>query len=248
MDPLASIRVSICWPPEPHSEPEDVLVISGRSGFYLDLRIDKAACSRSPSPTPRKNPSRADPRISWATAGRKELLPLEPGQEHPRARFTALLDSRRPSSSSSPSPDNEDDSAPDEGSFEPLSNGDVLERGFMLRPETGLVAPYEEVWRRLAVKPDARVVFLELVASPGGRSERAYVGRVGEWELGLVDGGEGGFGAVRRERRRDDGRWETTFEAGAGAELPSLADFDVPRDGTTEVELAGRTWRVIEAS
>lgn len=173
--------------------------------------------------------------------------------EHPRARFTALLDSHRPSSSSPSSSlaDQDDDAAapPDEGSFAPLPNGDVLERGSMQRPETGLVAPYEEVWRRLPIAPDARVVFLELAPSPGAH-EQAYVGRVGEYELGVVRDAEGGLGAVRRERRerREDGRWETVFEAGDGARLPSLAEFDVPRDGASEVELGGRTWRVIEAS
>ncbi|GAA5908196.1 hypothetical protein JCM8208_000340 [Rhodotorula glutinis] len=247
MDPLASTRISICWPPEPAGEPEDVLVISGRHGFYLDLRIDKATCSTSSTPTPRQASGTVDPRIGWATAGRKEFLPLEPGEEHPRARFTALLDSRLPPSSSSSSSSIPDAAAPpDEGSFSPLPNGDVLETGSMLRPSTGLVAPYEEVWRRLPVAPDARVVFLELVA---GQHAQAYVGRVGDYELGLVRDAEGGFGAVRRERRSgEDGRWETVFEAGEGARLPSLAGFDVPHDGATEVELAGRTWRVIEAS
>jgi len=167
--------------------------------------------------------------------------------EHPRARFTALLDSHRPTPSS-PSSLADDSAAapPDEGSFAPLPNGDVLEKGSMHRPETGLVAPYEEVWRRLPIAPDARVVFLELAPSPGAH-EQAHVGRVGEYELGVVRDAEGGFGAVRRERR-EDGRWETVFEAGEGARLPSLGEFDVPRGGTSEVELGGRTWRVIEAS
>ncbi|GAA5850206.1 hypothetical protein JCM9279_003565 [Rhodotorula babjevae] len=245
MDPLASTRISICWPPEPHGEPEDVLVISGREGLYLDLRIDKVACSTSP--TPRKASSGADPRIGWATAGHKAFLPLEPGEEHPRARFTALLDSRLSPSASSSSPTAAAAVLPDEGSFAPLHNGDVLETGSMMRPETGLVAPYEEVWRRLPVAPDARVVFLELIPAPGAPHEQAYVGRVGEYELGVARDVGGTFGAVRRERR-EDGRWETVFEAGEGARLPSLADFDVPRDSGSEVELAGRTWRVVEAS
>lgn len=142
-----------------------------------------------------------------------------------------------------------DSAPPDEGSFEPLPNGDVLEKGVMLRPETGLVSAYEEVWRRLPLTRTPRVVFLEHKRADG--RETAYVGRVGDYELGMLDG-EDGFAAVRREKRTDgDGeeQWETLFVSGddAAQRLPSLAHV-APLEGETKIVLEGRTWRVIEAS
>ncbi|BGP39786.1 hypothetical protein JCM10450v2_003757 [Rhodotorula kratochvilovae] len=240
MNPLASTRISLAWPPDPPAEDEDVVVISGRTGFFIDLRT---ARTRAPdSAGGAEGAGEVDAWITWATVGWKELLPLDEGEEHPRARFTAILDSRRPASSST-SP-TEDDVPSDEGSFETLPTGDVLEKGVMHRPETGQLAPYEEVWRRLPLSPDGgtvRVLLLEWMSADG--RERAFVGSVGDYELGLVDA-PGGFGAVRREKRA--GQWETVLACGAGRGLPSLAGVRVLEE-VDELELAGRKWRVIEA-
>ncbi|GAA5885549.1 hypothetical protein JCM6882_007463 [Rhodosporidiobolus microsporus] len=243
MDPLASTRVSLRWPPLPANEDCHVLVLSGRSGFFLDVRV-----KRDDGSTQVAAGGVAEPVVGWATAGWKELLPSEVGEEHPRARFTAVIDSRSPAfSSSSSKPPPAEDSPPDEGSFETLPNGDVLERGEMLNSATGQVQPYEEVWRRLPLVNRSeegervRVLILEAADQAG----KAFIGQVGDRELGMSDGAAG-FGIVWREKRA--GGWEVIRRNKAGEALPSLEGVSQSlRQGDT-VDLGGRTWRVVESS
>ncbi|BGP15923.1 hypothetical protein JCM10213_003647 [Rhodosporidiobolus nylandii] len=247
MEPLVSTRISLRWPPAAAEEHEDVLVVQGRSGFFLDLRVRRVAGQdRDFGGLEQSLAGETD--VTWATAGWKSLLPPRNGEEHPRARFDAVLDSRSPAFSPHPSssaaPPPPDGATPDEGSFEKLSNGDVLERGEMLNPMTGTVQQYEEVWRRLPLLHDegggVRVLVLELV----DEAEKGCVGRVGDWEVGLLDSAAG-FGVVRREKRA--GEWAVVYQNGAGAALPSLEGVQAGEKGSI-VQLGGRTWQVVESS
>ncbi|GAA5923207.1 hypothetical protein JCM1841_005930 [Sporobolomyces salmonicolor] len=241
MDPLVSTRISIRWPPAPPTDDQAVCVIQGRSGFFLDLRITR---------TVEQGSGEKDCEVTWATAGWKEVLPArgEEGQEHVRARFTPVIDSRRPlASSPSTAPPSEDTSAePDEGTFTPLPNGDVLETGSMLNPDTGLVQEYEEIWRRWPLqagkgKGKVEVIILESRSTRG----RAFLGRVGDYEIGMEDA-ERGFGVVRRVRR--EGEWETVCCNEAGLGLPAVPlEMAAWEQGST-VELGGRIWEVVEHS
>ncbi|GAA5897612.1 hypothetical protein JCM5296_003738 [Sporobolomyces johnsonii] len=241
MDPLVSTRVSIRWPPAPPTDHQAVCVIQGRSGFFLDLRVKR---------TPGLDVGEKDCEVAWATAGWKELLPAkaEEGQQHDRARFTPVLDSRRPSASSSTAPPSEDLSAqPDEGTFTPLPNGDVLETGSMLNPDTGIVQDYEEIWRRLPLQAgceNGKAVEVTILESRSTRG-RAFLGRVGDYEIGMEDA-EKGFGVVQRVRR--EGEWQTVCCNEAGSGLPAVP-LEVPawEHGST-VELGGRMWQVLEHS
>ncbi|BGP07774.1 hypothetical protein NBRC10512_007088 [Rhodotorula toruloides] len=245
MDPLVSIRLSLRWPPDPPTADEDVLVVQGRSGFFLDLRVKRRQVNFAGGLQRQAKAGEGDCEVTWATAGWKEVLAPRPGEDRPRARFTPVIDSRRPASSTrsrnSPPPD----TPPDEGSFETLTNGDVLERGEMENPETGKVAQYEEVWRRLPLSQDdgpPRIVIFESVGDEA--DGKAFVGRVGDYELGMVDGAEG-FGVVRRERK--EGIWQVVCANGAGRLLPTLDGAQEYAEGDT-VQLAGRAWRVIEST
>ncbi|KAK4333915.1 hypothetical protein RTBOTA2_002634 [Rhodotorula toruloides] len=240
------MSLSLRWPPEPPTEEEEVLVVQGRSGFFLDLRVKQRRLELADGSHKQANAAKGNCEVTWATAGWKEVLAPRPGEDHPRARFTPVIDSRRPASSSrsrtSPPPD---DSPPDEGSFKTLPNGDVLERGEMVNPETGKIAAYEEVWRRLPLSQDdgpPRIVILECVGDEA--DGKAFVGRVGDYKLGMVDGA-GGFGVVRRER--GDGVWRAVCATGAGRLLPTLDGVQEYVEGHT-VQLAGRAWRVLESS
>ncbi|GAA5860019.1 hypothetical protein JCM1840_001843 [Sporobolomyces johnsonii] len=239
MDPLVSTRISIRWPPAPPTDHQAVCVIQGRSGFFLDLRLRR---------TIGHDLEEKDCEVAWATAGWKELLPAkaEEGQEHNRARFTPIIDSRRPLASSSTAPLSEDQ--PDEGTFTPLPNGDVLETGSMLNPDTGLVQDYEEIWRRLPLQAgretgEVGVIILELESR--STRVRAFLGRVGDYEIGMEDA-ERGFGVVQRVRR--EGEWQTVCCNEAGSGLPAVP-LKVPawEQGST-VELGGRMWQVLEHS
>lgn len=59
-EPLVSTRVSLRWPPALPQELTNTLVLTGRTGFFLDLRVFTHG--------PRKG------EIDWATAGRKSWL------------------------------------------------------------------------------------------------------------------------------------------------------------------------------
>ncbi|BGO91348.1 hypothetical protein NBRC10512v2_003617 [Rhodotorula toruloides] len=217
MDPLVSIRLSLRWPPDPPTADEDVLVVQGRSGFFLDLRVKRRQVNFAGGLQRQAKAGEGDCEVTWATAGWKEVLAPRPGEDTP----------------------------PDEGSFETLTNGDVLERGEMENPETGKVAQYEEVWRRLPLSQDdgpPRIVIFESVGDEA--DGKAFVGRVGDYELGMVDGAEG-FGVVRRERK--EGIWQVVCANGAGRLLPTLDGAQEYAEGDT-VQLAGRAWRVIEST
>jgi hypothetical protein len=64
MQLLVSTRVSLAWPPEPAREVTDTLVLSGRSGYFVDLRIFIEGSHVG--------------EIEWATAGVKTALPCGP--------------------------------------------------------------------------------------------------------------------------------------------------------------------------
>ena len=67
--PQVSIRVSIRWPPAAAYEDSDILVLTGPSGTFIDLRIVKDG--------PRKG------NIDWALAGNRILLPdSTTGKDH----------------------------------------------------------------------------------------------------------------------------------------------------------------------
>ncbi|ORY92580.1 hypothetical protein BCR35DRAFT_348952 [Leucosporidium creatinivorum] len=228
MQPLVSTRVSLAWPPAAPFEDTDTLVIQGRTGFFLDLRIFISG--------PRVG------EIDWASAGVKTFLP-DSTPENPKAVFDANIDSRRPPPNpSSPSPT--DPPLPDEGSFTTLPNGDVLETGSMSNPDAdGAVQPYEEVWRRFPVEEDVRVLIL---ASEDGK---AFIGRVGRWEVALKDATNSTpFLAWRRDQQEDG--WAEIYLVGgeeARWQLPHLPD-EVAGGVGDRVELGGRSWVIKENS
>lgn len=265
MDPLVSERLYIDWlpaaGPATHIEDERVIVVQGRTGFYLDLRYRRARQGEADT-------------VTWATAGWKTLQPVSEGQgatapptrqnvcsntdqlhcrdTDPRARFTAIFDSHRLhlENSGGEGPANgdiADDDLPDEGSFSTLPNGDVLERGEMRRPETGEVTPYEELWRRLPLTRDkdepVRVVMLE---STDAR-DKAFLGRVGDHEIGIA---HRGVRVLARIRRLSDTGWKTTMATDAADEwpFPDLDSVDLLAAKAGGVELLGRRWQVIEQS
>lgn len=88
MDPLVSTRVSLRWPPEPAAELEDVLVIQGRSGFFLDLRTRRTSSQLVSGDGSRSTTSTQDAQVEWATAGWKVLLPPETGESKLRVQAT----------------------------------------------------------------------------------------------------------------------------------------------------------------
>ncbi|KAI5474246.1 hypothetical protein MNV49_003767 [Pseudohyphozyma bogoriensis] len=171
-EPLVSTRISLRWPPAPAFENTDTLVLTGRTGFFLDLRVFTTG--------PKVG------QVDWGIVGEKEWVEDKDGGP-PKAVFKPLLDSR----SKLAPPGGED-----VGSFEDLARGDCLETGEMFNPDAGwAVQPYEEVWRRLPQPKGLRVLILEEI----GR--RTWSGRFGAKQLAIGEV-EGGFVAKRWEGGR----------------------------------------------
>lgn len=159
--------------------------------------------------------------------------------------FISELDSRvvsQPASASDEPP------APDIGLFHPpLPNGDVLETGLMPNPLSDdplTPVPYEEIWRRLPFPTGpVRATFLRSVAADGGR---AFIARVGPYQLGVGWAPDENFSARRSEWVGDE--WTETRCVGgehARATLPLVPNVVVGNAGD-KIELAGRVWTVLE--
>lgn len=83
-----------------------------------------------------------------------------------------------------------------------------------------------------------------LESTDGG--DKAFLGRVGDFEVALAQRGDQ---VEARVRRLDGTAWETTMATVDGAGLPDLDSVDLTAtDGGGGVELAGRRWKAIEQS
>lgn len=114
--------------------------------------------------------------------------------------------------------------APDEGTFTKLPNGDDLERGKMACPERGgAITEYEEVWRVLDPLPGPKWAWI--LQSVDGKT---FVGRIGGGYIALREGNQKKFGARSEEWDAEEGGWRVKHVIGEQellAEIPSFARF-----------------------
>lgn len=106
----------------------------------------------------------------------------------------------------------------------------------------GAVQAYEEIWRRLGIPKDARVVIL---ASEDGQS---FLGRVDKFQLGLRDAAQDGTTPFMARRWELDaaGQWLEVYSSGSDLEsalplVPQIVQGDT-------VQVGAHTWKVIENS
>jgi hypothetical protein len=95
----------------------------------------------------------------------------------------------------------------------------LLETGQMPNPdapetERDVNAAFEEVWEVLELPVGSPVVFLESTAEEEGLG-KAFLARVGDYQLGLKDDCKGNYTAWRDELR--DGKWTEVYNIGTGA-------------------------------
>jgi hypothetical protein len=149
------------------------------------------------------------------------------------ARFVHTVDSRVPLDPLS---------VYDEGLFNKLENGDDLETGTMINPDTGELMSYEEVWRTLPVVEGHKGFML--LESMGDR-DKCFVGRIGKWFQGIGTR-EGVVSAVRQELV-DGKEWEVKFLKGDADVVPL---FNEEEGGSwkigDQVEVGGRMWQVLD--
>ena len=212
-----STRVSIAWPPDiPPAEDTNTLVLSFPSNHFIDLRPVKSFRS-----------------LDWGMAGYQSTIQTAGGDksiyladDSNAATFIHIIDSRVP----------EDPlSVQVEGLFNKLPNGDDLETGTMMNPNTGQMMAYEEIWRTIPVTGKG-FVLLESI----GAKNKTFIGQIGNYfqGIGLI---AGKLNAKRCEFK--NGNWETVFSIGDENTLPVNKAQDTWKEGD-EIEFEGRLWKV----
>lgn len=168
--PTISHRKTIRWPPAPASEPTDTLVLtSARHRLYVDIRVLK---------TPRQ--------LDWAFAGISRSQAGADGLGH--ARWLHWLDSQSAAQATGEyvagwRDGGEDmwERARDRGMMWTSPDGEELESGEMVRPETGRVAGYEEVWEGVEARREreGKVACVAMTVEEEGAGRMGVVMRVG---------------------------------------------------------------------
>ncbi|KAH7332854.1 DHS-like NAD/FAD-binding domain-containing protein [Rhizoctonia solani] len=195
----ASIRVSLAWVPDPAPVPdeESVLVLTGPSGRYVDVRIKlrgtESSTTAQLSKAPINDPGNVPPEstLSWAFAGMASRT-----EDGKGGRWSRLVDSRT----------TDPEGVVDEGQEETLPNGDTRETGVMDGKD------FIEIWRGLDVGSAPAV----WVSEKKGK-EAGMVVRVGPWAQGVVRMGD--KVNVFRARLEDD-KWMDVYRVGEVGVFP----------------------------
>jgi len=175
----------------------------------------------------------ADKSIDWAMAGQRIVLSKDPL----KCKFTHIVDSLGLT-------------APDEGDFQDLPNGDALETGTMPCPHrNNAMTDYEEVWRPLPFPAGPQRAWVIQSVDDGGKT---LAGQVGGLFLAVQERADGGFSARREEWTEEGwkGSWTVKYLIGQGT-TPSIAATGLKDLGGgqwklgEEVELLGRRYRVL---
>jgi hypothetical protein len=144
-----SRRDYIKWGQEPASEPTSTLVLTTKSGWYIDVRILL--------PNPRLNPDSVPPekddlalwketskhgslsleRLDWGFTGQATSTPSPDGKGPRHSRWEHWVDSKTKI---------DDPPVSDEGYMYAREDGRTLEKGRMVNPATGVDEDYEEMW------------------------------------------------------------------------------------------------------
>ncbi|WVW83614.1 hypothetical protein I302_105635 [Kwoniella bestiolae CBS 10118] len=210
----ASTRVSIAWSGADPIEDTDTLVLT-IDGYSLDLRVFVSGPDEG--------------KIDWSTVAHVGEVEGST-KENPILKWDHIIDSRPPTD------------MPDQGKFETLPNGDVIEIGIMHNPKTNLYEDYVETWRRMKLPSSSPYVVLESQEE----GVQAYLGRVGEHALGLAKSKDEEYCAWRD--RLESGEWKRICEFGSAVEklLPRLpSDLPVEWSKGETVHLNGDSkWTV----
>lgn len=186
-EPNISIRDYIYWKGSYATEPTSTLVLTSPGSKYLDIRILKPPTASDPA-----LPNEGGPmsRLEWAFAGttRSSTVPA-PGYSPQPTHITHSIwehwVSSRVAWGATP--------AADEGDMYPQADGRTLELGTMVNPATGVLTPYEEMWRDVAAVATGadKVKYCVVITmdDPVHRA-RGMVVRIGQWCQGLLKIGD----------------------------------------------------------
>ncbi|KAF7320803.1 hypothetical protein HMN09_00166700 [Mycena chlorophos] len=172
--PSISTRTSIRWLPEPASEPTNTVVLTGKSGIFLDVRFWKNTNV-----------------LDWAFAGYRSEDDYRTTKYHKIQALHRLSDTGTPLE------------VVDVGYNEPAAEGGTLECGEMVNPATGQMARYEETWHDeehdggIFLVNAAKTIWRAWVGRRQLALGRTFVGNPNEteavfwaWEASRLDSGE----------------------------------------------------------
>ena len=143
----------------------------------------------------------------------------------------------------------------DEGDTVPQPNGEVLEFGTMVNPESGREEGYVECWVDLEVgsidlegesqRGEMKSWVLRCESGYGEEGVRGLVVRVGTWIQGVVRSGE--EVGVARWRWRDETGWERVVEIGVLDLPPDVFGEGEMKEGEKIEERDGLVWECVES-
>lgn len=189
--PSISVRKWIRWDYQgEYGEDTDTLVLTSKKKFYVDVRISNATDGTDKLPLPNNSDDEGDAidRLEWGFAGTSESTtpehePVHGGSaimDHGLTHHTVWshwIDSKTI------------DEVKDEGDMYPQANGDVLEKGNMVNPETNEKMDYEEMWHDIEpVTTDGsstRYSFVMKLDEPA-KAARGMVIRIGAHIEGVI--------------------------------------------------------------
>jgi hypothetical protein len=186
-----SRRDHIKWGSSPATEPTSTLVLTTKSGWYVDVRV---LLSTSSEPDVSISPAKDDhtlfaetskdgsfgvERLDWAFAGQALSTPGEKGGPS-HSTWEHWVDSKTTL---------EEPPLSDQGDMFPQPDGRTLEKGRMANPATGVEEDYEELWRDQTIeKPSSwsEGRFSCVVLKHDGKGVKGSVVRLGRYCQGVL--------------------------------------------------------------
>jgi hypothetical protein len=254
---MASIshRYSIRWLPKVASEPTSTLVLTSKSGFYIDIRIKHDKAKDPPSSLPVSEDtllhptgerqtkwhewyngndytySTSDPMdkldLDWAFAGNSKSVHGSNGKPR-QCTWEHWVDSRTNILGENP--------IKDSGSMYPQKDGKCLEKGSMVDPATGKETEYEEIWEDLdltypaGLKHKYYVLTLDHEDKDGFHVSRGVTMQLGCWFQSMLrnenDEAANEVGAARWKWDESEGNWDLVARAGDKIRLPAPYDVE----------------------
>lgn len=257
MAPSISKRHYLRWLPDPVPDQDNTstIVTTSDQNRFVDLRVFKESQSgevvlRGKSlDSPQISLACADnfvvqplSQLEWGLAGTSSSEPKKgpKGEDISHGVWKHWIDSRSPDA----------EGVQDEGDNYPLPNGEVLELGSMMNPDTGKVTDYEEKWADVAPKSigrkDGKVECVVLQLHDDSHKARGLVVRAGQYCQGIIRVGD----AVAVERWAWDEETQFTWKRRV-----RMGDLFLPCGVAMEpakLELGGKVtlgeqeWTVIE--
>ncbi|KAF2086614.1 hypothetical protein K490DRAFT_66397 [Saccharata proteae CBS 121410] len=177
-----SERLWIRWADCPIAEPTSTFVLTAPSGAFVDIRLLKPL-PHDPEDYPGlpNDPSAPLSRLDWAFSGVAQTTSAD-GDDVTHKRWLHIIDSKCGWGVKPPT---------DEGGLYDVAEDPnlSLERGVMVKPDTGEMTAYEELWRSLAVVAvgtDTHKTCIVASLDAPERKTRGVIIRLGQYCQGMM--------------------------------------------------------------